>query len=296
MLYLGDMASNFIYANPLARFIADRTIYKEGRQIIQNITAIIGECIENFASYHGYDPSYENTTESSIDYIYKAIKQNEFPKEFASQSLFHIIVAGFETTALTICITMFLLAMHPDVQEKAYKEVCAAFPDDDDGEFDIDYNQITQLVYLDRVVKETMRVFPSLPQVGRQVVGGDLTLSNGVVIKEGQRILIDIFHLHRNKSVWGPHADKFNPDNFLAENIKSKPPYAYIPFTKGIRYCIGMQFASMNIRATVARLLKRYKVSTKFKYEDLECENHLSLHFNVEPELEFVKRKTMRNA
>ncbi|XP_075155378.1 putative cytochrome P450 313a4 isoform X2 [Haematobia irritans] len=296
LVYMSDLALNFMLTNPLLRFIAGRTIHKEGRQTLLNITAAIGETLEAYPSQDGSDPSYEHTTKSSIHYVHEAIKQNQFPKELAPQSLFHVVLGSFETTALTICNTMFLLAMHPDVQEKAYKEVCEAFPDDDDGEFDIDHNQIPQLIYLDKVMKETMRVFPPIPQVGRQVVGGDLTLSNGVVIKEGQRIVIDIFNMHRNKAVWGPDADKFNPDHFLPENIESKPPYAFIPFTKGIRYCIGMQSANMSMRATVARLLKRYKFSTQFKYEDLKYESRISLYFPVEPELEIVRRKTMRNA
>lgn len=131
-----------------------------------------------------------------------------------------------------------MLAMHPAVQERLFEEIINLFPD---KHFYVECENITNLPYLDMVVNETLRLMPSIPMIGRQVVQ-DTTLSSGLVIPKGIEILISIFDLHRRTDIWGANADKFNPENFMRENLQEKHSYAYIPFSKGVRDCIGKHF------------------------------------------------------
>lgn len=128
-----------------------------------------------------------------------------------------------------------MLAMHTDIQEKAFDEVCDVFPNID---FDVEYEQLDKLTYLDMVINETLRLLPSIPIIGRQVAE-DTVIAHDIVLPRGMQIIIPIYNLHRRKDIWGPDADIFNPDNFLPENINQKHLYAYIPFSKGNRNCIG---------------------------------------------------------
>lgn len=67
----------------------------------------------------------------------------------------------------------------------------------------------------------------------------NLTFLGSLKIPTGTEMAIGIFTLHRNKSVWGPNADIFDPDNFLPESVAKRSAYSFIPFSGGVRICIG---------------------------------------------------------
>lgn len=155
-----------------------------------------------------------------------------------------IIMASFESTAVVMACTLLQLAMFPEYQERLYEELKAVFPND--GNFDVSYDDIQKLTYLDMVINESMRLMPVFPFIARQLTA-DTQLSNGVVLPKDLNIGISIYHIHRNKAVWGPQADIFNPDNCLPQNLLDLHPYAFIPFFKGKRNCIGKR-DNINLR------------------------------------------------
>ncbi|KAL7729731.1 hypothetical protein ACLKA6_014600 [Drosophila palustris] len=146
-----------------------------------------------------------------------------------------IVFAAFETTALTITYTLMLLAMFPEYQERVYEEIISVFPNT--GDFEVSFEDIQKLEYLDMVINESMRLMPAIPLTLRKLIQ-DVKLSNGVELPKGLEFCISIFHTHRSKEIWGPEAHKFNPDNCLPRNLQDKHPYALIPFLKGKRNCI----------------------------------------------------------
>lgn len=147
----------------------------------------------------------------------------------------YILIQAIETTSSTLYFVLTLLAIHCDVQERAYEEITSIISDSDN----ISMEEIDQLNYLEMIFNETMRILPVVPMVFRKVCYEDLVISKDLILPVGQYICIDIYRLHRCKELWGSDADVFNPDNFLPENIASRDPYSFIPFTKGQRFCIG---------------------------------------------------------
>lgn len=148
-----------------------------------------------------------------------------------------IVFAAFETTALTITYTLMHLAMFPEYQQRVYEEILSVFPNT--GDFEVTFEDLQKLEYLEIVLNETMRLMPPLPLTLRKMTE-DVMLSNGVVLPKGLQTCISIFHTHRSKEIWGPDAHMFNPDNCLPRNLHDKHPYAFIPFLKGKRNCIGV--------------------------------------------------------
>ncbi|XP_073831114.1 probable cytochrome P450 313a4 [Musca autumnalis] len=294
LAYVSDTSFNVFYRIKQILELADKTIYKEARQTMTLMRRLIAEAYKYYATRLRNDPEYVDSHCIAVAHHFnEAIESNELEEDLAISNMMHLFAASFETTSSTLYFTMLMLAMHPEYQAKAYAEICQLFPDNDSGEFNISYEHITQLTYLDMFIKETMRLFPTIPFIGRIAFDGNLKLSNDIVIPKYLEMGIDIYELHRSKGIWGPQADKFNPDNFLPVNVKARHPYAFIPFAKGKRSCIGIRYAEIALRIAMTKIIKRYKFSTTAKLEDLVVHNHMSLYLANHPPLTIEKRRNL---
>ncbi|KAH8265578.1 hypothetical protein KR038_010934 [Drosophila bunnanda] len=254
----------------------------EGRQII-NTT--IDKLIEERIKLMPEDKAREN---SVINRVIELYRNGDLTYPDVRHETSSMIMASFETTALTLANTLILLAMHPEHQDTVFDELKEVFPSAEDCE--VTEKHLEKLVYLERVVNETLRLIPSIPIDPRKTTQ-PLELSNGVIIPKGVTIGIDMFHNHRNTDIWGPEASKFNPDNFLPANIEGRHPFAYLPFLKGKRTCLGGKQALWSTHVAVARIIRNYKLSTSFRYEDLVFVDNSTMKLAKQPLLEFQRRK-----
>ncbi|XP_073831094.1 probable cytochrome P450 313a4 isoform X2 [Musca autumnalis] len=288
--YLSDITFKPYYRNSIILKLAQLTIFKEERQVLEFLGGLIDEAFKHYGTNSQSDPEYGNGDSVLAAKVQEYLQNNIIERELAISSMIHLFCAAFETTSMTFYFVILMLAMYPEYQEKAFAEVSEIFPDNDDGEFDVTNEDILRLRYLDMFIKETLRLLPTIPQFGRRVAGGNLQLSNDIVIPEDLEIIINIFNMNRNKDIWGPEADKFNPDKFLPCNTEKLHPYAFIPFSKGLRSCIGMRYSELLLRMVVAKIIKRYKFSTAAKLEDLELQNHISTQLIDYPSLTVERR------
>ncbi|XP_005188336.1 probable cytochrome P450 313a4 [Musca domestica] len=222
-----------------------------------------------------------------IDQAIELLRKNLFTQQHVEDESNTIVLGAFETTANTIGYVLILLAMFPEYQQKAYEELVSIFPEG--GDFDVTYANIQDMIYMDMVLNESMRIMTPVPFVGRENVK-DIQLSNGMVIPAGVQFVINIFTMHRRKDIWGAAADDFNPDNFLPSNMEGKHPYAFIPFTKGIRNCIGWKYGLMSAKVALAKLLRNFQFSTDFQYNDLEFYDSIVLKLKQMPVLRITRR------
>ncbi|XP_075154388.1 putative cytochrome P450 313a4 isoform X1 [Haematobia irritans] len=293
--FSSEFTSNFIYLLPITRLFARMTTYKEAWAFMAFLDSLLTESLYTYKERRGIDPSFLDSIHNILlETIDGAIKEKILSEDEGMGVIRHVLFGAFETSSSTTYNTLLLLAMHPEIQQRAYEEICDVFHEDDEGNFTVTYDHLSKLPYLGMIANEAMRLWPVVPQAGRKLEGGSLKLSSGVVLPEGLNILIDMYSLHRNKEIWGNDADKFNPDHFLPSNNETRHPYAFLPFTKGNRFCIGMRYGEINVKLTLARLLKRYKFSTTAKLDDIQFENHIVMQILNHPEVTVQKRERLK--
>lgn len=81
----------------------------------------------------------------------------------------------------------------------------------------------------------------------------------GIFIPKGTPILVPVYSLHRDPSFW-PNPDSFDPLRFSSEAKQSRDPYCYSPFGHGPHSCIGLKFAQMELKLTIARILRKFSL------------------------------------
>ncbi|KAK0177783.1 hypothetical protein PV328_001795 [Microctonus aethiopoides] len=180
-----------------------------------------------------------------------------------------IMAAGHKTSATLDTFVIFMLANFPEIQQKCYDELYRIFGDKVNEETQITRDDIRQMEYLERVIKETLRLFPVAPIIVRNVTN-NLDVEK-YIIPKGSSVVISIFQLHRRADLW-TNPLEFNPDRFLPDEVAKQHPYSYIPFSAGPRNCIGLQYAMISMKVLLATVLRKYILhkDLKVKIQDIQ--------------------------
>ncbi|XP_045780382.1 cytochrome P450 4C1-like [Maniola jurtina] len=166
-----------------------------------------------------------------------------------------MIVGGHDTSASVLMYTMLLIGSYPHVQEKIFEELHVVFGDDDR---DVTKQDLSQLVYLEAVLKETMRYYPIVPVTARRL-DRDVKLRN-CTLTRGRTCFMFVYGVHRHP-MWGPDAEEFKPERWLDPATLPECPTAFAGFSMGRRICIGKSYAYMSMKTTLAHVFRHYKVS-----------------------------------
>ena len=164
------------------------------------------------------------------------------------------MVGGHDTTTSSMSWTLYLLAKHPEHQEKVREEVRSVLM----GREWLEYDDLKDLQYTQWCIKEAMRLYPPAPVIFKQA-SQDVEIE-GAIIPKGVPIIVSILHLHRHPDVW-ENPNEFDPLRFHPSNAEGRDPYAYIPFSAGQRNCIGQNFALNEEKTIIASILNRFKLS-----------------------------------
>jgi cytochrome P450 len=163
-------------------------------------------------------------------------------------NLLTFYLAGHETTARALAWTLYLLARSPEWSARLAAEIARVT-----GGGPVAAGHIERLVEVQQVLKESMRLYPPVPLMGRQAVVP--TALGGHALARGATVMMPIYAIHRHVKRWRA-PDRFDPARFAPENEAKLERYQYMPFGAGPRICIGMAFAMLEATAMLATLLQ----------------------------------------
>ncbi|XP_044750329.1 uncharacterized protein LOC123310752 [Coccinella septempunctata] len=226
----------------------DESVIKQRRKLLEN-SQTNEKDEEDAENVYG-----EKKRTPFLDILLRARDENGYPlsdKDIRDE-VDGIMFAGFETTASAVSFILYNLSVHPDVQERVYNEQKEIFSKKSTSE--ITYADLNDMKYLEMVIKESLRLYSPIPFVARKLV--EDTHFDGKLIPKNTTVTIFLHHLHRNPEVF-PEPDKFDPTRFDANS--KIPNYAFLPFSAGLRNCIGQKFAMFEIKVAVTQLVKHFQ-------------------------------------
>ncbi|XP_037903839.1 probable cytochrome P450 6a13 isoform X2 [Hermetia illucens] len=188
-------------------------------------------------------------------------------EEVAGQALLFFL-AGFETSSTTMMFALYELSLNPDIQEKGRQEIEEVL-NKHDGK--ITYESIKEMVYIDKIISETLRKYPAAPILFRNCTQDFNVPNSDVIIEKGTRVAISAYSIHHDPEIY-ENPEVFDPERFSPEQVKNRHPVAFLAFGDGPRNCVGLRFGRMQSRIGLVSLLKNYrfkpceKTPTSFEY------------------------------
>jgi cytochrome P450 len=163
-----------------------------------------------------------------------------------------LILAGHETTSLALSWTFYLLAQNPAIEERLHRESAEVL-----GRHGPTVDAIPELDYARRVFLETMRLYPPVPGVSRNI--REPEEMDGIRLDTTDIVFISPYATHRHPACW-ERPDAFDPDRFAADRVDRIVPYSYMPFLLGRRACVGEHFGMLEGTIALAMIASRYKL------------------------------------
>nr|XP_039255718.1 cytochrome P450 4B1-like [Styela clava] len=191
---------------------------------------------------------------------------NHLTEKEISDEVNTFMFEGHDTTTSAISWTCYCLATNPKHQDLCYDEISEILGDKED----LELNDLTNLPYLTMCIKEALRLYPPVPSITRSPTS-DLNV-DGKIIKKGTDVILSMLGVHHNSRLW-PNPELYDPSRFTPENSLKRDPFSYIPFSAGIRNCIGQNFAMNEIKICVVHVLRNFHLAldeTKLITESLE--------------------------
>ncbi|MEM7116297.1 MAG: cytochrome P450 [Chloroflexota bacterium] len=181
----------------------------------------------------------------------------------AVDQLVSLFFAGQDTTSAALTWAWYLLLEYPEAAQRVQAEV---------GNKPLSLERVANLPYLEAVIKETLRLYPTATFITRMVV--DPFTIGGRHFPKGALIIINIFEMHRRSELFCDPAC-FRPERFL-DKVQPPERYAYMPFGAGARVCMGNMFARLEAQVILATMLQQVALE-RANHEPVVMDMQISL-------------------
>ncbi|OZJ02026.1 hypothetical protein BZG36_05388, partial [Bifiguratus adelaidae] len=237
--------------------------------------------VENVLRQRKESPRKQDDKKDLLDFMLAAETKDgeKLDDQLIRDEIITFLSAGHNTTSSFLSWTLYELGNNPDIEAKIRQEIVDAGIKP--GEIPT-VEQVGQCKYLDRVIKESLRVHSPISTVIKYCLK-DTTIKAGTTgdeykIPAGQMCHVQIASLHFNPKVW-PNPELFDPDRFLPENEVNRHPNAWMTFSDGPRACIGRQFSLQEGKLALIMLLSKFS----FRLADPNQEVGYQIIVSVKP-------------
>jgi len=250
-----------------------RRRFKRGKRRLQRVA---GGLLDEAADDPPADPSDADDLLSLLVGLRESgVESEALSDERLRDQVVTMIFAGHDTTATTIAFAFYTLATNPAVRERFHAEVDAL-----DGQPTVE--DLDQLDVTERVVTETLRLFPPVYTIPRETTTD--VVVDGYRIPEGVPTWLTVDRVHRDSRFYDdPSA--FRPERWATDLRERLPDFAYAPFGGGPRACIGRQFALMEAQLALATVGRDYRLA--WPGDDGDPPRRMGMTTRMEPGTEF---------
>ncbi|RXK51525.1 cytochrome P450 [Halorientalis pallida] len=241
--------------------------------------------IEEIVAQRRDDIGEEGDDDAPMDFLsilLRARGRGEQSDEQLRDEMMTMLLAGHDTTALTLTYTWYLLSEHPEVERRVHAELDEVL---DGGQPTM--ADVRDLEYTTWTIEEAMRLYPPVYTIFRSP---KRTVEiDGYTVPQGASIMLPQWAVHRSEEYW-EDPETFDPERFSPERRKDRPRFAYFPFGGGPRHCIGKHLAMLEARMIVATVADQYRL--EFQGDSpLELLPTLTAHPRQEMSMEVVPRE-----
>jgi cytochrome P450 len=182
--------------------------------------------------------------------------------------LMTMVFAGYETTATALAFAWYSLARNPSIRQEFHEELATVLEGEPPS-----YDDLAELDVTDRIIKETLRLYPPIHTIPRQTAT-DIEFA-GIRIPEGKEVHLSMIHTHRDEQFYTDPLE-FKPDRWTGTFEDDLHDFAYIPFGAGRRTCIGREFSLLESKVVLATIGQQFRLRWEGE-NDVELEPQITI-------------------
>jgi len=222
---------------------------EEFESAVTTLESVLDEIIETRRGTEG-DPAADDGPNDFLSVLLRARGRGEQSAEQLRDEMMTMLLAGHDTTALTLTYTWYLLSENPGAERRVQREVDAVVGDDTPG-----MEHVREFEYVEWVIDEAMRMYPPVFTVFRTPT--EPVELAGYEVPAGATVMIPQWGVHRSERYWDD-PETFDPERFSPDRQGDRPRFAYFPFGGGPRHCIGKHLALLEAQIIVATVASDY--------------------------------------